>query len=207
MSLVLGQVDWFSRGCQKTTTGSQSTIIDGPEIGRPILVYNQNEGNSEILLSQTTGNTRSLTSKSIIFSTISPASSQTIILDSVPSPSPDDHLGVPIDALCKFSDISFRLLIGGYHKRGPKEIQGIQIRKPHPTIALSTTAPAIFSPGFAEVIRPQFLHSCLIQMSVHVSQCCVPAKSLTGYILVSCSKCAISYVKAKINTAFRVQNI
>jgi hypothetical protein len=124
----------------------------------------------DMLFSQTTDNTLSLTSQSSTGSSIVPVGEKELSLKRT-SPG-DEAVSLYKSSACKLGEAAIHILISGYIGRNLHGIGGIQVEKPPPSLPLASITPYTFCPGFKEVcISPNFpdpANSCISRSQWHV---------------------------------------
>jgi hypothetical protein len=113
----------------------------------------------DMLLSQTTNKTPSLTSQTSSGSSIVTVGEKELSLKRA-SPS-DEAISLDKSSACELGEAAIHILISGYIGRSLRGTGGIQVEKPPPSLSLASITPSTFCPGFKEVrISPQLPWPC-----------------------------------------------
>ncbi|KAF4633156.1 hypothetical protein G7Y89_g4956 [Cudoniella acicularis] len=127
-----------------------------PALDKPPLSFHSVESVEEdMLFSQMSSGTPTLTSQTSTCSTVSIVSSYTPLKrpssnDSSTTTQSDPPFSLDPSKASKLVLMALHILVGGHEPRSRRPLQGIQVEKPPPETSLTRLAPAMFSPGFRE---------------------------------------------------------
>jgi hypothetical protein len=153
VNLYLAQINaWFyTQRCRlrkDPTVTEDEVMLEQIDEGATSLAQVENHEDDDMLLSQATNNTPSLTSRSSVSSSILSTHNNA----SLKRPSlSDEPLSLDKFPACELGEAAIHILISGYIGRGLRGLGGVQVEKPLPSLSMARIGRATFCPGFKEV--------------------------------------------------------